>query len=103
MQDLADVWSSEPESMGREASSEQQLEAVRAKAVGAADALMLTDAPLLFPPGQLALAALRSGVKSVRPSPQSALSLVCLICLTELMSQAHEKPPISPFAAWSLF
>jgi len=36
----------------------------RAKATGAVDALMLTDAPLLYPPGQLALAALRSGLRA---------------------------------------
>ena len=39
----------------------------RLRGLGAAavDALMLTDAPLLFPPGQLALAGLRSGVRKV--------------------------------------
>lgn len=47
---------------------ERCLDGVRRKAIVAADALMLTDAPLLFPPGQLALAALRSGVRSVRHS-----------------------------------
>ena len=35
---------------------------------------MLTDAPLLFPPGQLALAGLRSGVRKVTPSPPSCLA-----------------------------
>lgn len=43
----------------------QQLGRVRAKSLAAIDALMLTDAPLLFPPGQLALASLRSGMKAV--------------------------------------
>ena len=46
----------------------QQLSRVRAKSLAAIDALMLTDAPLLFPPGQLALAALRSGMKAVSDS-----------------------------------
>ena len=32
----------------------------------AAEALMLSDAPLLFPPGQLALAAVRSGLRKVQ-------------------------------------
>ncbi len=40
----------------------------RAAARAAVDALMLTDAPLLFPPGQLALAAMRSGCNKVAPS-----------------------------------
>lgn len=50
---------------------EELLERIRVKATAAADALMLSDAPLLFPPGQLALAALRSAVKSVQ-IPSSA-------------------------------
>lgn len=50
------------------AEESQQLSRVRAKSLAAVDALMLTDAPLLFPPGQLALAALRSGMKAVRDS-----------------------------------
>jgi hypothetical protein len=43
----------------------KQLSQIRAKSLAAIDALMLTDAPLIFPPGQLALAALRSGMKTV--------------------------------------
>lgn len=43
----------------------KQLSQIRAKSLAAIDALMLTDAPLVFPPGQLALAALRSGMKTV--------------------------------------
>jgi hypothetical protein len=39
---------------------------LRGAAAAGLDALMLTDAPLLFPPGQLALAALRSGVRKAR-------------------------------------
>lgn len=42
----------------------KQLSQIRAKSLAAIDALMLTDAPLIFPPGQLALAALRSGMKT---------------------------------------
>ncbi|PRW44298.1 Cyclin-H1-1 [Chlorella sorokiniana] len=41
--------------------AEPQLDKVRAAAYSAADALMLSDAPLLHTPGRLALAALRSG------------------------------------------
>lgn len=41
----------------------------RGKAHGAVDVLMLTDAPLQFSPGQLALAALRSALKSVSSLP----------------------------------
>lgn len=37
---------------------------IKDKAKGAADALMLTDAPLVLPPAQLALAALRSACRS---------------------------------------
>ena len=44
----------------------EQLERVRAAAYAAADALMLSDAPLLHAPGRLALAALRSGFNKVR-------------------------------------
>lgn len=39
----------------------EQMQRARAAAYGAADALMLTDAPLLYTPGQLGLAAARSG------------------------------------------
>lgn len=65
LQDLAEL---EPSMLGgseAETSKEEHLEIIRGKAVGAADALMLTDAPLLFPPGQLALAALRRGIQKV--------------------------------------
>ena len=43
----------------------QQMADAKKAARAAADALMLTDAPLLFPPGQLALAAMRSGFNKV--------------------------------------
>lgn len=49
--------------------SADKLKQAAGKAAGAADVLLLTDAPLLFHPGQLALAALRSGMKSVSHSP----------------------------------
>lgn len=45
--------------------TEQQMGDAKKAARAAADALMLTDAPLLFPPGQLALAAMRSGFNRV--------------------------------------
>lgn len=45
----------------------ESLAMARAAAKAAVDALMLTDAPLLFPPGQLALAAMRSGCNKVAP------------------------------------
>ncbi|EIE26696.1 cyclin-like protein [Coccomyxa subellipsoidea C-169] len=48
----------------------------RAAARAAVDALMLTDAPLLFPPGQLALAAMRSGCNKVKVPLGSFLSRV---------------------------
>lgn len=50
--------------------TEQQMADARKAARAAADALMLTDAPLLFPPGQLALAAMRSGFSKVRGLPR---------------------------------
>jgi hypothetical protein len=43
------------------------LKQAQAAARAAVDALMLSDAPLLFPPGQLALAAMRSGCNKARP------------------------------------
>ena len=43
----------------------ESLAQARAAARAAVDALMLTDAPLIFPPGQLALAAMRSGCNKV--------------------------------------
>ena len=51
---------------GMAALGEEQLAAVRSAAYSAADALMLSDAPLLHAPGRLALAALRSGLGKVR-------------------------------------
>ena len=45
--------------------TEQQMGGAKKAARAAADALMLTDASLLFPPGQLALAAMRSGFNKV--------------------------------------
>lgn len=63
MQDVEALQSNEQAS--GEGSNEEWLKKVKSKALSAIDALMLTDAPLLFPPGQLALAALRSGLKIV--------------------------------------
>lgn len=51
---------------GMAALSAEQLDKARAGAYSAADALMLSDAPLLHTPGRLALAALRSGFSKVR-------------------------------------
>ncbi len=45
--------------------TQQQVADAQKAARAAADALVLTDAPLLFPPGQLALAAMRSGFNKV--------------------------------------
>ncbi|KAK9809925.1 hypothetical protein WJX72_001822 [[Myrmecia] bisecta] len=45
-------------------------------AKAAVDALMLTDAPLLFSPGQIALAALRSGFRAAELSSASYLARV---------------------------
>ncbi|KAK9811055.1 hypothetical protein WJX73_009567 [Symbiochloris irregularis] len=52
------------EAAGIAATPEQQHRA-REHAMAAADALLLTDAPLLFPPAQLGLAAVRSGIRHV--------------------------------------
>lgn len=54
----------------------EALTAARGKARAAVDVLMLTDAPLLFPPGALALAALRSGFRSAGLSCQGYLKHV---------------------------
>lgn len=51
----------------------EALSAAHAKARAAVDVLMLTDAPLLYPPGLLAVAALRSGFRSVSLSTQQYL------------------------------
>lgn len=48
----------------------ETLSAAHAKARAAVDVLMLTDAPLMYPPGALAVAALRSGFRSVNLSTQ---------------------------------
>ena len=48
-----------------EGATVQQVADAKKAARAAADALVLTDAPLLFPPGQLALAAMRSGFNKV--------------------------------------
>ena len=45
--------------------TDEQMAKARTYAYLAADALMLTDAPLLYTPGQLALAACRSGFSKV--------------------------------------
>jgi hypothetical protein len=47
------------------AMSDEALQAARVGAYAAADALLLTDAPLLFTHGQLALAAVRSACSKV--------------------------------------
>jgi len=49
------------------------LSAAHAKGRAAVDVLMLTDAPLLYPPGALAAAALRSGFRSANLSCQQFL------------------------------
>lgn len=53
---------------GLAAASASQVESAKGAAQGALAALLLSDAPLLYPPGQLALAALRSGCASVQVS-----------------------------------
>ena len=68
---------------GRAASSRRRLQGLRGDALkqaqaaarAAVDALMLSDAPLLFPPGRLALAAMRSGCNKARTCPAT---LACL-------------------------
>ena len=63
--------------------TEQQLIDARRAARAAADAVLLTDAPLLFPPGQLGLAAMRSGFHKVMYS-----SLCPCCCFTHALSFA---------------
>ena len=48
---------------GLRALSAEQLAQARSAAGAAAESLMLTDAPLMFPPGQLALAAMRAAFR----------------------------------------
>ena len=64
----------------------QQLADARKAAQAAVDALMLTDAPLLFPPGQLALAAMRSGFNKVCRAPH--MRSLAIVGLTRLRVMA---------------
>ncbi|GAX76437.1 hypothetical protein CEUSTIGMA_g3882.t1 [Chlamydomonas eustigma] len=58
--------------------SNDQIEKWRLRSVSAIDALMLSDAPLQYPPGQLALAALRSSLRaSGIPIPKFLHRIVC--------------------------
>lgn len=63
---LAELHGASKEKIDSKDEKNDSLARIRAKSMAASDALMLTDAPLLFSPAQLALAALRSGVRSVR-------------------------------------
>lgn len=57
-----------------------QLARAQEHAAAAADALLLTDAPLLFPPAQLGLAAMRSGLRQAcgrGPAPAPAPPPLC--------------------------
>ena len=66
MQELKGIKREDPISEnGEQGITEQQISDARRAARAAADALLLTDAPLLFPPGQLGLAAMRSGFNKV--------------------------------------
>ena len=49
----------------------EQLGRAKQQAMEAADMLLLTDAPLLFPPAQLGLSAMRSGLRQVPAEPPS--------------------------------
>ncbi|KAJ9512896.1 hypothetical protein QJQ45_029128, partial [Haematococcus lacustris] len=64
------------------AASPETMAQCRAKATAAVDTLMLTDAPLLYPPGSIALAALRSGLR--------ARGLSCTRYLHRLAAQVAE-------------
>ena len=63
------------------------LKQARAASAAAVDALMLSDAPLLFPPGQLALAALRSGCNQVRCLEPLEVLTPCSSCPRTLSLQ----------------
>ena len=69
--------------------TDEQLARAQAAAGAAADSLMLTDAPLMFPPGQLALAAMRAAFRkvplpSLHPAAFPALRFVlCNVLRTE--------------------
>lgn len=58
--------------------SEEARKRARDAAVAAADALQLTDAPLLYSPGQLALAALRSGFLKQGVKLRGYLDRLCM-------------------------
>lgn len=77
--------------------TQQQVADANRAARAAADALMLTDAPLLFPPGQLALAAMRSGFNKVCGNPIQ-FSMV----LHSTLAACSESVPRSLYLAASL-
>lgn len=65
----------------------ESLTKARTAAKAAVDALMLTDAPLVFPPGQLALAAMRSGCNKVPPWLTHVHMRTCLVAMTDFFTQ----------------
>ncbi len=73
---------------GLRALSDKQLAQARSAAAAAADSLMLTDAPLMFPPGQLALAAMRAAFRKVpsRCVLFAGLFTWCSLCCSPLRS-----------------
>ena len=76
-----------PLDSGLRALSDKQLAQARSAAGAAADSLMLTDAPLIFPPGQLALAAMRAAFRKVVEPLRCCLgrSLHCCCSLLHLL------------------
>ena len=96
MQDLKAMTEAQDNSSSpasEEVTAQQVADAKRA-ARAAADALMLTDAPLLFPPGQLALAAMRSGFNKVCGH----------LCISTYIGHGSESAPVprSLASAWSV-
>lgn len=77
---------------GMSSLADEQLDKVRAAAYSAADALMLSDAPLLHTPGRLALAALRSGFGKVggRVGIGYCLPQVCF-CIERLAQRPWQR------------
>lgn len=78
--------------------SVDKFDKARHSAIGAAKSLMMSDAVLLFPPGQLALAALRSGFKSVdsrldpylkRVLEKSNIKVICQTVFPRISLSVH--------------
>lgn len=68
MQEVADLRAAQSSALDDAllSASEEDIQKAHQRAVRSAEAILLTDAPLLYPPGQLAVAAVRSGFRATQ-------------------------------------